>query len=91
MKLGSSFMSAIYLGPSPSGKTKMFEIAAEGGGGVTLGTVKWYAPWRRFCFFATNGAALFDAGCLRALGDFCAAETDAQKQRQKERRVKVSG
>lgn len=27
-----------------------------------LGEIKWYAPWRRYCFFPEN--SIFDAACL---------------------------
>ena len=41
---------------------------------VELGIVKWYAPWRRYCFFPADGS-LFDAACIREIAEFCAAET----------------
>lgn len=34
--------------------------------GVALGGIKWYAPWRRYCFFPTEDK-LFDAGCLETI------------------------
>lgn len=50
---------------------------------VYLGTVKWYAQWRRYTFFPDQGT-LFDSMCLSELAAFCARET----QQYKEERVK---
>lgn len=32
-------------------------------GELSLGLIKWYAPWRRYCFFPHKDC-LFDASCL---------------------------
>ena len=49
-------------------KTKQFTVKNN----ITysfLGYIKWYAPWRRYCFF-TNLGLIFDAGCLFEIKDF---------------------
>jgi hypothetical protein len=38
--------------------------------GSVLGYVKWYAPWRRYCFFNNIYVLVFDAGCLSEIKDF---------------------
>jgi hypothetical protein len=48
-------------------KTKLFTV--ENTSGSILGHVKWYAPWRKYCLF-TDGALIFDAGCLADIQDF---------------------
>jgi hypothetical protein len=35
-----------------------------------LGYVKWYAPWRKYCFFIDVPGLVFDAGCLADIQDF---------------------
>ena len=33
------------------------------------GTVKWYGPWRQYCFFP-HGNTVFNVGCLDDIKDF---------------------
>lgn len=35
---------------------------------VGLGEIKWYAQWRRYCFFPFD-QVLFDASCLKEIQD----------------------
>ena len=50
-------------------KTKQFAIKNKASG-IVLGYVKWYAPWRRYCFFTENTYFIFDANCLADIKDF---------------------
>jgi hypothetical protein len=34
-----------------------------------LGQVKWYSPWRQYCYFPTV-QAVYSAGCLKDIEDF---------------------
>ena len=50
-------------------KTKKFAVKNK----ITdfiLGYIKWYASWRRYCFFTNAGGLVFDAGCLNEIKDF---------------------
>jgi hypothetical protein len=49
-----------------TGKTQVYDVRS---GGVFLGQVRWYAPWRRYCFFPGSDK-LFDAGCLAEITEF---------------------
>ena len=49
-------------------KTKQF-IVQNKLSDFILGHVKWYAPWRKYCFL-TYGSIVFDAGCLANIQDF---------------------
>jgi len=49
-------------------KTKQF--AVKNTSGFVLGYVKWYAPWRKYCFFNTAVELVFDVGCLADIKDF---------------------
>lgn len=45
-----------------------------------LGIVKWYPPWRRYCFFPESDT-LFDENCLREIHAFIIQEMAARKER----------
>ena len=50
-------------------KTKAFNVRNKLSLDI-LGIVKWYAPWRKYCFFCNNHGLVFDAGCLADIQDF---------------------
>lgn len=37
-----------------------------------LGIIKWYAPWRQYCYFSTV-QAVYNIGCLNDITDFIAS------------------
>jgi hypothetical protein len=41
-----------------------------------LGVIRWYAPWRRYCF-ECNG--IFDVSCLREIADFIETQMKARR------------
>jgi hypothetical protein len=49
-----------------TGKTKVFDVT--NGSAHILGKVKWFAPWRRYCFFP-NADCVFDMNCLNVIID----------------------
>ncbi|KKL76429.1 hypothetical protein LCGC14_2045000 [marine sediment metagenome] len=42
-----------------------------------LGVVKWYAPWRCYCYFPTV-QAVYSPGCLVDINDFIASQMKAR-------------
>ncbi len=48
-------------------------------GGYPLGMIKWYGPWRQYCF---NPVAhtVFNKGCLEDINDFITQLMDARKK-----------
>jgi len=44
-----------------------------------LGEVKWYAPWRQYCFLPVDGLTVFNAGCLSDIVDFLSKANGAHK------------
>jgi len=38
-------------------------------GGVEIGVVEWYRPWRQYCYFPTI-SAVYSKGCLCDIADF---------------------
>lgn len=62
------------VGKTKSGKTAIWNVR----NGIVLGEIKWYAHWRRYCFYPAP-ETLYDAVCLRQVADFCEAQTEKQK------------
>ncbi len=77
----SKFLNFEHVGNSESGKTKVFSVQNKAGG--VLGNIKYYAPWRRYCFIPEDGT-LYDAACLSDIQNFI---TDLMKQRKKEQEL----
>jgi len=55
-------------GHSSSGKTRIWQVKNTQWN-YNMGTIKWYAPWRRYAFFPQTGT-LYDAGCLQEIAAF---------------------
>ena len=72
------YLSFIELNPNK--KTKVFEVRNKISGG-RLGCVKWYAPWRRYCFFVDFPGIVFDAGCLADIQDFINKLMEERKEK----------
>lgn len=70
-------------GLSASGKTRVWGVLSSrwivprGTVQTELGTIKWYAPWRRYVFFP-QGGTLFDAGCLAEIAQFIKQQMEAR-------------
>jgi hypothetical protein len=69
-----SYIQFLDAGESQSGLTKIWHVRSNAG--AMLGTISWYAPWRRYCFHPTE-ATTFDAVCLLEISDFCAGKGKA--------------
>ncbi len=63
--------------------TKVWSCQSKAGS--ILGFVRWWAHWRRYCFFPERDM-LFDANCLWDIADFVAGSTTEQKEIQKQRK-----
>jgi hypothetical protein len=63
-------------------KTRAWNIAPkdEGPNYHWIGGVRWYAPWRKYCFFPQPNT-VYEQLCLREIADFCERETAAHKER----------
>jgi len=64
-----NYLTFIEMQPQPKAKTKIFAVKNKLFGDF-LGLVKWHGPWRKYCFFVSNSALVFDAGCLADIKDF---------------------
>jgi hypothetical protein len=73
----SKYLSFVEL--EPKAKTKQFEVKNKMSG-FSLGYVKWYAPWRKHCFFIELPGLVFDAGCLADIQEFMNRLMQERKQ-----------
>lgn len=46
-----------------------------------IGIVKWYGPWRKYCFFPTP-ETVYEWVCLRDIARFCESETIKHRKKQ---------
>ena len=44
-----------------------------------LGLIKWYGPWRQYCFLPANGT-IFNKGCLEDINDFITQLMEERKK-----------
>ena len=72
-----SYLRFVPSVPSTSGLTKSWSVSSNDQSNY-LGTIRWYAQWRRYCFFPKSDT-VFDQGCLGELANFCRKETQAHK------------
>lgn len=52
----------------PSRKTEVYNVRSKNQGS-TLGQIKWYAPWRQYCFYPSPNC-VFNVGCLEDIRVF---------------------
>ena len=64
----SKYMTFDLIGHSDSKKTKVYAVNSKSGKDW-LGVIKWYAPWRQYCFLPDPGC-VFSRGCLKDVEDF---------------------
>ncbi|MBY8999057.1 MAG: hypothetical protein KGD60_15125 [Candidatus Thorarchaeota archaeon] len=64
-------------------KTSVFAVISKSSG-EELGIVKWYGPWRQYCFFPTNDT-LWNHGCLGEVTGFIIGLMSARRSRRHER------
>jgi hypothetical protein len=51
--------------------------------GAEVGIVKWYGPWRQYCFFPARGT-IFSKGCMEDVNDFIRQLMEERGRRAKE-------
>jgi hypothetical protein len=45
-----------------------------------LGQVRWYGPWRKYCFFPGAATTVFEQDCLRHIAEFIESETTKHRK-----------
>ena len=68
-KLQDKYMMAFPIEKKP--KTWVYGVVSLSQG-WRLGLVKWYAPWRQYCFFPES-EAIFSRSCLKKIIEFTQA------------------
>lgn len=66
MKLMFEYVEFVEIEPKP--KTKVFSCRNRNSS-EELGQVKWYGPWRQYCYFPVI-MAVYSKGCLRDIAAF---------------------
>ena len=64
--------------PTVNQKTKKWDVCTLNGG-VRLGTIAWYNPWRRYCFHTAVLPLVFDRACLVEISDFLDNQMESHK------------
>lgn len=79
MKTEYEYIVFVKEATSAKRKTSIFSCRNKKGGD-TLGLVKWYPGWRRYCFFPNEFSfVVFSEGCLRDIADFIKQIMDWRK------------
>ena len=68
-----NFIDEGYL--NPKAQTKRFSVTEKSGS--KLGEIRWFAPWRKYCFFTNN--VVLEEVCMADISEFLKAKTAAQK------------
>jgi len=56
----SKYMEFDYIGST--GKTDIWNVLSKSSGFI-LGKIKWYGPWRQYCFFPSPNS-VFNNSCM---------------------------
>lgn len=70
--MSESYLVFDQLPDHPKRKTRIWMVNSTSGS--FLGEVRWYGPWRAYCFFPDAGT-IYNAGCLDDITRFCRSKT----------------
>ena len=79
------YIEAVLVIYGPRRNTAIYGVVATSNRSK-LGLLKWYSPWRKYCFFPEDGT-VFDARCLKQIAEWI---TELNK-RHKERLLELKG
>lgn len=60
-----------------TGKTDIWEVGSKSQGSV-LGEIKWYGPWRQYCFFPSSNT-VFNRECIADISEVINQLTQLRK------------
>ena len=60
------YITMIHAESKP--KTEVFAVMTKDQE-VTLGVIKWYAPWRQYCYIPDDNT-IYSRGCMADINDF---------------------
>ena len=75
--MGKSYITFKKIEDKP--KTSVFAILSKSNDDI-LGIVKWYAPWRQYCFFPENDT-LWNPSCMKDVREFILGLMSSRKRR----------
>jgi len=52
-----------FYDAEPLGRKTRIVIVVSKSSGAELGSIKWYGPWRQYCFYPAS-ATIFNTGCM---------------------------
>lgn len=64
----SRWIDFVKMKKPVSRKTDIWQVVAKDGG-VLLGLISWYAPWRKYCFYPEINC-IFETTCLQDIVGF---------------------
>ena len=60
-------------------KTSVFDVYTKNEKETYLGEIRWYAPWRQYCFYPQD-ECVFSKGCMNDICDFINRLGELRKQ-----------
>jgi hypothetical protein len=66
-----------YFKSGHTGKTEVYDVLSKSSGAV-LGHIKWYGPWRQYCFFPSP-QTVFNPDCLNHINAFIGEQMAERK------------
>jgi hypothetical protein len=75
--LTGKYMRADIQPSEPRKRTRDYLVSEKKTGGQ-LGVIRWYGPWRGYCFFP-SWDVVFDGGCLTQIVDWLVTLNAAHK------------
>lgn len=74
MKKEKEWIKFDFVGTTPSGKTKIWDVVLKDQS-VIGGQIRWWGAWRKYAFFPKS-QTYYEADCLRTIARFCEDETN---------------
>jgi hypothetical protein len=78
---GKSYVRFVELPPFGIRKTSIYNVVSESSGDI-LGTIKWYGPWRQYCFWPRQDSEdnyTWSSGCLTEIVSFLKKIMEARR------------
>ena len=69
-----------------TGKTKVWRLLNENGGGLGLGFIEWYSQWRQYVLRTESVYTIFNRGCLQEIDTFLKKQNDEHRAECRARR-----
>lgn len=83
------YIKFVELETPPDRKTKIWKVVNREYGSH-VGTIKWYSPWRKYCFFPVTNT-VFEEICLGDIAAFLEEKKKEYKEEKLTSRPKYGG